>query len=127
MITPRRTTLTRVPDLRALHRSIADSCATTDLVLARATAVLVPTRSAAAQLRRTLERLWLPSCPADPRPRAIVLPDILTRGEWYGRMLERTGVGCRLLSEVEREVLLSAAAQEAILAGNVPPFRMRPG
>lgn len=127
MITPRRTRLISVPDLRALPRSVAGSCDAWNVEAARHTAVLVPTRSAAAQLRRTLERLWLLDQPAAAGPRAVVMPEIVTRGEWYRSMLQRSGAPFPLLSDIEREVLLAAAAREAIAAGHAPPFRMRPG
>jgi RecB family exonuclease len=123
VITPRRITLISVPGLRALQRAIAQACAPADAALARATAVLVPTRAAAAQLRRTLEELWLIRQGAC----AVVFPDILTRTDWYRRMSERVGSGCRVLSDIEREVLMGAAARDAIAGGRVPPFRMRPG
>jgi hypothetical protein len=126
-MTPRRLSLVSVPGLRAFHRAVARLCASPDAALIRRTAILVPTRSAALQLRNTLERLWLlaPGLPASPR--AVVFPEILTRADWYRRLLELAGPGWRMLSEIEREVLLGAAAREAIASGTPPPFRMRPG
>lgn len=124
MTIPRRITLITVPGLRALHREIAAACAP-EVAAARATAVLVPTRSAAAQLRRTLESLWLARADVAPSP-TVVFPDILARGEWYRRLHEGSAHPA-LLSEIEREVLLGAAARDAIEGGAVPPFRMRPG
>jgi ATP-dependent helicase/nuclease subunit B len=121
VITPRRTTLTTVPDLRALHRAIADACAATDPADARATVVLVPTRASGSELRRTLERIWLLDAPS---ARAVVFPDLLTRPDFYRRLAEGRA---RRLSEFEREALLGAAAREAVDAGARPPFRMRPG
>ena len=126
MITPRRTTLTSVPGLRALHQAIADACASPDEAAVRATVVLVPTRAAALALRRTLEDLWLGPRQEDSAVRAIILPDLLTRAEWYGRMERWADLRDRL-SEIEREVLAAAAARDAVESGLVPPFRMRPG
>ena len=54
-------------------------------------------------------------------------PDLLTRDDWYQRMHERAGVAERRLTPLEREVILGAAARDAIDAGAVPPFRLRPG
>ena len=42
-------------------------------------------------------------------------------------MHERAGVAERRLTPLEREVILGAAARDAIDAGAVPPFRLRPG
>ena len=113
----------RVTGLRGLHRAVGALAASTDVSLARATVVLVPTRSAAAELRHTLENLWLGDAAL---PRAAVFPDILTRGDWYHRLAQRTAPALPLLSDIEREVLLGAAARESIAAGCAPPFRMRP-
>jgi RecB family exonuclease len=123
-MTSRRITLTAAPGLRALHRALADACAAADAALSRATVVLVPTRAAASQLRRTLENLWLLD-EAGASARAAVFPEILTRADWYGRFDPLDGP--RRLSEIERETLLSAAAREVARAGTVPPFRLRPG
>ncbi len=42
-------------------------------------------------------------------------------------MHERAGINEGLLSPLEREVLLGAAARDAVAAGFVPPFRLRAG
>jgi len=73
VITPRLTRLLRVPDLQAMHRAVAGTCGRNPAA-ARGCAVLVPTRGAAIELRRTLENLLL----SEDRP-VVVLPDILTR------------------------------------------------
>jgi ATP-dependent helicase/nuclease subunit B len=59
-------------------------------------------------------------------PAAIVLPDLLTRQDWYQRLHERAGTVPRLLTVFEREVLIEAAAHEAITEGASPPFNLRP-
>jgi ATP-dependent helicase/nuclease subunit B len=125
VITPRRTTLTAAPGLRSLHRAIADASRSADPTLARATVVLVPTRAAASQLRRTLENQWLLHPSGASPSRAALFPEILTRTDWYRRFDPL--VGPRRLSEIERETLLSAAARDAARAGTAPPFRLRPG
>ena len=127
MITPRRTRLLRVPDLRAFQRAIAESCRGPDPAASRRTAVIVPTTAAAAELRITLERLLLLDGQPASHPKAIVLPDLVTRDEWYRRMHERLPAAPPALSRLEREVLALAAAREAVGAGFVPPFRLRPG
>ena len=102
--------------------------------MARGSVILVPTRLAAGQLRRTLEHLRLtPPVPGevaerDERHQVLVLPDLLTRDEWYESM--RTALrpsAPPMLSEFEREVLFQKAAGEAIDAGAAPPFHLRPG
>ncbi len=83
--------------------------------------VVVPTGSAAAQLRRTVEDAVLAEgC-------ALALPDLLTREQLYDRLHVRgRGAGPRL-SSFDREVLLGAACRVAAEGGTPPPFRLRPG
>lgn len=116
MITPRITRLVRVPDLQAMHRAVADACGA-DVLAARACAVLVPTRGAAAELRRTLENLHLSAGAS-----ALVLPDIVTRGEFYDRLSPASR-----LTDAEREVIFRRAALVASESGAPAPFRLRPG
>lgn len=85
-------------------------------------ALIVPTRGAADELRRTIENLTLsPSSPA------IALPDILTRTDLYSRLHERLPDAPALLSELEREVMLRRAARDIVASGVEAPFRLRPG
>jgi RecB family exonuclease len=134
VITARRTRLLRVPDLRAFQRTIAAVACRPDIPRTRACAVIVPTRSAADQLRRTLENLVLGAAPfhrgktgSADRVGAFVLPDLVTREDWYRRMHERLGVAPPRLARLARQVLLGAASRDAIAAGFPPPFRLRPG
>lgn len=90
---------------------------------ARRTAVIVPTRSAAEQLRRTFENLTL----GDGSASACIVPDLLTRADLYGRLHQRLPDASPLLTEFEREVLLRLAGEDAQREGAVPPFRLRPG
>ncbi|HET7617360.1 MAG TPA: hypothetical protein VFK20_02535, partial [Vicinamibacterales bacterium] len=85
MITPRRTRLIRVPDLRAFQRVISHLSLSPAIEEVRRTAVIVPTRGAARQLRRTLENLAFGLTPGEPPTecRAFVLPDLVTREDWY--------------------------------------------
>ena len=120
MITPRSTRLLRVPGLRAFQRAIAD--AVPSGWDARTCAVLVPTRSAAEELRRTLEEVSERAGQA-----TFVFPDLLTRGELYVRLHERSPDLPPLLTDFERDVLLRLAAEDAEREGAEAPFRLRPG
>ena len=126
MITPRATRLVRAESLPALHRALLMLASRGDLAAVRHRAILVPSRAAGQQLRQTLEALWFDLQPGGSDA-ALVLPDILTRADWYLRMHERAGIGEPLLSPLEREVLLGAAARDAAAAGFEPPFRLRAG
>ncbi|MGH9372649.1 MAG: hypothetical protein ACRD15_14070, partial [Vicinamibacterales bacterium] len=110
-----------MPDLRAMQRTIVS-------VLprgadARGAAVIVPTRRAAEQLRRTIEDLMLTGVP----DAACILPDQITRGELYLRLHERLPQAPPLLTEFERAVLLRLATEEAQQERILSPFRLRPG
>jgi RecB family exonuclease len=121
----RRIRLTRTEGLRPLQRALAALCREGGPDAARRRAVLVPTRSAAGQLRRTLEETLRDAAGAESDPPA--LPDLLTRQEWLER-LHAALPGCRRrLSAIEREALLAAAAADAVARGVSPPFLMRPG
>jgi RecB family exonuclease len=120
VITPRTTRLVRVPDLRAMHAAVAGG-------LARPAdrhhqAIIVPTHGAADELRRTLETLRLSA--SSP---VLVLPDIVTRADFYGRLHNRFRDAPALLSEFEREVILRRAARDTVSRGVDAPFQLRPG
>ena len=89
-----------------------------DVAEARAMAVIVPTRSAAALLQRTIEDRLAPG-------QAVVLPDLLTRRDWYERLAGRAALPPRWLGPYERDVLMEAAAHAAITDGATPPFHLR--
>ena len=110
--------LTRVPTLAAFRRALVDFMALGSVADARATAVLVPTRSAAALLRRTVEDRLVPGS-------AVVLPDLLTRRDWHDRLAARVPGGLSMLDAFERDVLMQAAAHQAITDGATPPFHLR--
>ena len=94
-----------------MHRTIAAS-----LSERRAdTAVLVPTAAAGAALEGTLTRMIGGSSGAA----------ILTRDDFYARLHD--GHARAMLSDFEREVLLSKAAAHAEASGASAPFRLRPG
>ena len=123
MITPCRTRLLRAPSLQSFQRAIVGLIKTTDPWTAGATAVLLPTRAAAEQLRRTLEDLIADSI---VETSVLALPSLLTRTEWYSVMHQRLGDTTPLISPVERQVCALAAARQAARVVP-PPFEVRLG
>jgi RecB family exonuclease len=95
-----------------LRRAVTILAASSSNDLFPAAAIVVPTRGAAHQLRRTL-------------PGAA--PELVTRDELYDSLHGRLAAPLRRLTPCEREVLLHASADEAVAAGAVPPFDVRPG
>ena len=91
----------RVDDLHAFRQAIAQ--------LSRAL-VIVPTRSAGNVLRS-----------------ATGAVETATRDELYTRLHARLAAPPRLLSAVERDVLMQAAARRAVSTGGELSFRLRPG
>ena len=121
MITPRVTRLLRASDLRTFQSAIVG-------VVprgwdARLTAIVVPSRSAAEELRRTIEDFTLAADGAG----MAVMPDLVTRHELYARMQEHLADCPRLLTEFDREALLRLAAEDAQKEGVAAPFSLRPG
>jgi RecB family exonuclease len=108
VITARQTRLLRAADLQAFQHAIARA-ALADAAADRRTAVVVPSRAAADELRRTL--------PAT---------DLLTRDELYVRLHEGLADAPPLLSAFEREVMFRRASRHAAEAGYEPPFQVRP-
>ena len=124
MITPRSTRLVRLPGLRAMQAFLASSVSG-DPRMSRATAVIVPSRGAAEELRRTIENRQLLARPEGPR--AVAIPDLVTRGELYRRLHRALPGAPPLLSEFEREVIFRRAARTASEGGATAPFRLRAG
>jgi RecB family exonuclease len=151
LITPRVTRLIRASDLRIFQEAVVDSIP--QGWAARSTAIVVPGRSAAEELRRTIEdrrlspdwgedrrlspdwgedRRLSPDWGEDRRLSsdsggALVLPDLVSRGELYGELHVHLPDAPAMLSEFEREVLLRLAADDARDGGAKPPFQLRPG
>ncbi len=96
----------------------------TDVRRAPSCAVIVPSAAAADELRRTLENHHLQTKSSSDR--ALWLPQMLTRSGWYDAMHARLPAPPRRLSELEREVLLNAAARD-VAKDIEPPFRLRAG
>ncbi len=114
MITPRRTRLRRAADLTGFRAHLAEIVRGLD---ARGDGfVLVPTRAAGEQLRRTLAS------------RLGGAPEVTigTRADLYDLLMARARPGARTLSGFEREALFAAAARDAEEAGVPPPFHLRP-
>ena len=115
----------RASSLPAFQHAICRAVAEADPDVA----ILVPTRSAARHLRRTLAAAAAGAATAAgrrARPRLASLR-LLTRDEWYRHLHARLPAAPRLLSEAERETLARAAARDAVVAGAAAPFRVRPG
>ncbi|HEY3886344.1 MAG TPA: PD-(D/E)XK nuclease family protein, partial [Vicinamibacterales bacterium] len=98
-----------------------------DAAAARACAIIVPTRSASEELRRTIEDKLLSARDDRAEARAIAFPDVVTRGELYSSLHARLVGVPPLLSPFDREVLLRRSAGDARIAGAEPPFNPRPG
>ncbi len=126
MTTPRATRLVVAATLPAFQRAVGGLAVRGGLTDVRRRVVIVPSRAAADQLRHTLEALQFDAAP-HAGDAALVLPDLLTREEWYQRMHERAGLSEPRLTAIEREVILAAAAREAIAGGARPPFSLRAG
>ena len=120
MITPRRITLFRVPDLAAFRRTLTDWILCIPPAHAMDTCLIVPTRAAAEQLRRTVESRAVVSSGV------VVWPMLLTRRELYEELAARLAMPPRLLSAFEREVLLSAASRTLTDNGLRLPYDLRP-
>jgi RecB family exonuclease len=87
---------------------------------ARNRLIVVPTRTAAHHLLRSIEdRLRTPG--------GAILPDMVTRAELHDRLFERAPHHAPSFTIQEREALLTLACRAAIEAGAKPPFRIRPG
>jgi len=119
VITPRITRLVRVPDLQGMQAFIGRCLDTAD---ARATAIIVPSRSAAEVLRDTVELRCLSG-----DSQAVVIPDLVTRDELYERLHAHLPNAPHRLTESEREVIFRRAAIDVIDQGTPAPFRLRPG
>lgn len=121
MITPRSTRLIRAQGLRALCGVVLGLVDSRTPLLARRTAIIVPSRSAAEQLRRAFEDTRLRACSA------LFMPHLVTRTEWLGLMAAALPEMPVSLGAHEREVILDSSAQAVRSAGFAPPFRLRPG
>ncbi|MDH4064291.1 MAG: hypothetical protein OEW19_07805, partial [Acidobacteriota bacterium] len=120
MITPRRTRLLRVPSLAGLQSSVTALVAALDPVQADGTFLLVPTRAAGEQLRRTVEDRLLSS------RAALAWPRVGPRSDFYRDLYARAARPLDVLPAFDREVILGRLARETAAAGLAPPFAIRP-
>jgi RecB family exonuclease len=121
VITPRRIRLLRAPDLAGYRSQIVELARGLTAERAADTFVLVPTRAAAEQLRRTLEDRLLVTAGDQ-----VAWPHIGSRSDLYDLLIARLPAPPRMLSGFEREALLAAGAREAEESGAPPPFHVRP-
>ena len=122
MISPRQTRLHRAADPDGFRRGIWALVAERQPFAARDTFVVVPTRAAADELRRTLEQLaWADAAPA------VCLPVIGTRADLVDALAARLAHPPPRLTAFDREVILARAARVARARGFEPPFAVRPG
>ena len=122
MITPRRITLHRVPDLFTFRALLTGWLTTLSPERACNTYVLVPTGAAAEQLRRTVEERAL-----GPQHPALVWPIFGTRRDFHDALAARFGDRCRVLSAFEREVTVASVARAVLDEGLELPYELRPG
>jgi hypothetical protein len=125
VITPRKTRLYRTASLHAFQRVIRVLTGIPDLSRMRSCAVLVPSAAAADQLRRTFESHVLNEKHASDC--ALALPHIVARSGWYDELHSRMPMPPRRLSDLEREVILNAAARATTGSEYSAPFRLRAG
>jgi hypothetical protein len=120
VITPRRTRLVRVTTLAALQGFLLDVVATLDPAAASDTFVLVPTRAAGEQLRRTAEDRLL------DQGVTLAWPHTGPRADLYRVLAGRAAHPLVMLPAFDREVILGRVARETAAAGLTPPFAIRP-
>jgi RecB family exonuclease len=138
---PRVVRLVQVADLDAGQRVLAALCRSDHPRRSAACVMLVPSRNAAEQFRRTLERrvleergvtpaalataLGLPAAPGSAS--VLVAPRMVTREGWYDLLHEASGDVRPRVSPIASEVLMAAAARAAGRADVPAPFLVRPG
>lgn len=116
--------LVRTTDVAGFRRAVVRLATGGTLSEIRQRLVIVPTRASVELLRQTIER----HLDAAGSPVAI-LPDLVTRDEWMARWMLALPSAPRLLSRVEREVLMTVAAEATAARPRMgqAPFRLRPG
>jgi RecB family exonuclease len=141
-VTPRTITLVQAADLDAWQRVLVALCRMGDAADASARLLIVPSRHAGEQFRRTLEHrtlvddegmpqalaaaLGVPAV-APGRARAVIAPRMVTRDDWYEHWSALAGLERPLATPMAREVLMAAAARHLVDAGARAPFLIRPG
>ncbi|HWB29785.1 MAG TPA: PD-(D/E)XK nuclease family protein [Vicinamibacterales bacterium] len=118
-----RRVLIRARGLASFRRALRTLALEGGPLAVRRRLLVVPTRASADLLRQTIEQEALSI--AQP---SLVLPDMLTRDEWLGRLFDALPPGRRWLSRTERLVLLERAARETLARRAIErPFHLRPG
>ena len=115
--------LIRTSDLAGFRRAVARLAVEGAALDARRRVVIVPTRASVELLRKTLESESIRAGRA-----TVIWPDILTRDEWMARLHQSLPQAPRLLTRVEREVLMGAAADRTSRRTRLggAPFALRP-
>ncbi len=115
--------LVRTAGLAAFRRAVVRLALEGTPLEARRRVVIVPTRASVELLRQTLERELIRT-----RRAMAIWPDILTRDEWMARLHQSLPRAPRLLTRVEREVLMAAAADRTSRRTRMDgaPFALRP-
>jgi RecB family exonuclease len=120
VITPRTTRLVRAADLSTFRGVLVGLACAGNPFDIRDRLIVIPTRAAAAYLTHAIERSRLEA------GQTVVLPEFVTRGELYDRLVERLPQRQARLTDVERETLAGVACRRAAEHA-APPFRLRPG
>jgi RecB family exonuclease len=121
-VTPRTTCLHRAADPESFRHAISALVTDAQPFAVHDMFVVVPTRAAADELRRTVEAIaWASGA------EVIALPSIGTRADLLDALTARLASPPARLSPFDREVLLGRAARSAAAAGAPPPFSLRPG
>jgi RecB family exonuclease len=117
---PRR--LIRARDLAAFRDALIGCALDGPAASAARRVVVVPTRAAAELLRQTVESRLAAGG-------AVVLPALVTRDEWMARLHRALPRARRLLTRIEREVLMERAARATAARARMraAPFHLRPG
>ena len=118
-ISPRHTRLLRAPDLATFRHTVTGLAVSGTPLEIRDRIVVVPTRAAAEQLIRGIER--------DLADGAVLLPDFVTPRQLVAHLSTRLSPMAPGLTDADREALLGVCCRTAAAAGFTPPFRLRPG
>jgi RecB family exonuclease len=118
-ISPRHTRLLRAIDLATFRCTVAELAMSGTPLEIRDRIVVVPTRAAAEQLIRGIER--------DLVEGAVLLPDLVTPRQLVSHLSTRLAHMVPALTDADREALLGVCCRAAVAAGFAPPFRLRPG
>jgi RecB family exonuclease/inactivated superfamily I helicase len=144
VITPRKTRLVRVADLRAFRAALAALAGQGPPLAARDRIIVVPSRAASEHLQRHIEDTRLNAGTA-----AVILPEMVPVGDLVATLARRLDDRPRVLDDTDREVLLGVACRavqagvahghanegapathwntEGVPVANTAPFRLRPG